>query len=313
MSENAEDIYKIIFCGLDNAGKTSIILSLENKKSQISYLKPTPGINRSNHRVLGFPIINFDFGGQKSFRDQYLKDPTYLENTDLMFYVVDMMDRNRFTEAIEYFNKLKETLQQVSKENVVPPIILLLHKIDPDNKMNSESYIHSNIEIFKKLYNRNIKTEVRTFETTIYDYSSLMAGFSAGISQILPKTEMMETYFADFLKKTHSSAIALLDRDGLVLFERANDEESKKIAQICGIQFALVAENLQQRYELPHLHLIEAESEFGWTFFNTVELNDIPFFLSVVSKSRKNFDLIRVNLPDFTKGIKETLELLLNQ
>ncbi len=312
MSEDSDEIYKIIFCGLDNAGKTSIILSLENKKSQISYLKPTPGINRSNHRVLGFPIINFDFGGQEAFRNQYLKDPSYLENTDLMFYVVDMMDRNRFTEAIEYFDKIINTFKAINAENGIPPIILLLHKVDPDNKMNSESYIHSNIEIFKKLFNRNIKMDFPSFETTIYDYSSLMAGFSAGISQILPKTEMIETYFADFLKKTHSNAIALLDRDGLILFERANDENSRKIAQICGIQFALVAENLQQRYELPHLSLIEAESDFGWSFFKTIELKDIPFFLSIISRSRKNFDLIRLHLPDFTDGVKETLELIFN-
>ena len=312
MSENIEDIYKIIFCGLDNAGKTSIILSLENKKSQISFLKPTPGINRSNHRVLGFPIINFDFGGQASFREQYLKDPSYLENTDLMFFVVDMMDRNRFSVSIDYFKQIIDRLKELNGDKSLPPLILLLHKVDPDNKMNSESYIHSNIEIFKKLYNRNIKMDIQTFETTIYDYSSLMAGFSAGISQILPKTEMMETYFEDFLKKTHSNAISLLDRDGLILFDCSHDEESKKMAQLCGIQFALAAESLEQRYGVPHFSLIEAESEFGWSFFKTIELKEIQFFLSIVSKSRKNFDLIRANLPDFTNGIKETLELILN-
>ena len=58
---DSETNYKIIVAGLDNSGKTSMILSLENKKSQISSIKPTAGIDRSDLKALGFPIILFPF------------------------------------------------------------------------------------------------------------------------------------------------------------------------------------------------------------------------------------------------------------
>ena len=146
-----ETNYKIIFAGLDNSGKTSMILSLENKKSQISSIKPTAGIDRSDLRALGFPIILFDLGGQKPFRDQYLKDDKILYKTDVLFFLVDMMDRNRFADSIEYLEKMLEMLDQDTEKKEKTPLIICLHKCDPDRIQDPESYIHSNIQIYKRI------------------------------------------------------------------------------------------------------------------------------------------------------------------
>ncbi|NHI92450.1 MAG: hypothetical protein EAX96_08095 [Candidatus Lokiarchaeota archaeon] len=305
-----ETNYKIIVAGLDNSGKTSMILSLENKKSQIASIKPTAGIDRSDLKALGFPIILFDLGGQKPFRDQYLKDDKILYKTDILFFLIDMMDRNRFADSIEYLEKLLEMIDNEPDRKEKAPLIICLHKCDPDRIQDPESYIHSNIQIFKKLLKRAIQRPYKTFETTIFDYSSLVAAFSAGISNILPRTELIETYFEDFLKTTKSDAIVLLDRDGLVLFELFRDEKAHNLAQICGIQFALLSENLQ-RYEISYPSTIEAEID-GWTFFRTLMVDNITFYLCVVSKTRKNFESIHKNLDNFTEGIKKTLGVLLS-
>ncbi|MHA1785624.1 MAG: ADP-ribosylation factor-like protein, partial [Candidatus Helarchaeota archaeon] len=243
---NDENNFKIIFAGLDNSGKTSMIWSLENRKSQISSIKPTAGIDRSDLKALGFPIILFDLGGQDIFRNQYLKDESLFYGTDVLFFLVDMMDRNRFADSIEYLQKILNIIDSDKTSEKETPVIICLHKCDPLNIQDPDNYIHSNIQIFQRLLRRGIKRNFKMFETTIYDYSSLVAAYSAGISRILPKAELIETYFADFAKKTKSDAVVLLDRDGLVLFEYYHNEVSQNLAQICGIQFALASENLQR-------------------------------------------------------------------
>ena len=76
---------KILFTGLDNSGKTSIILSLQRELSQISMLKPTKSAQRRIFEFLGKSIAEWDLGGQKRYRIAYLKEPTkYLDRKSVV-------------------------------------------------------------------------------------------------------------------------------------------------------------------------------------------------------------------------------------
>ncbi|MGQ4874124.1 MAG: ADP-ribosylation factor-like protein [Promethearchaeota archaeon] len=55
---------KILFTGLDNAGKTSIILALQREFSKIAILSPTRGAQRRIFQFLGRDIAEWDLGGQ---------------------------------------------------------------------------------------------------------------------------------------------------------------------------------------------------------------------------------------------------------
>jgi len=99
---------KIAFLGLDNAGKTSILIALDRKYNfheEIEALKPTIRVERSSFKFLMTEIFKHDFGGQEKYRIEYLKNKDkYLSNTDLLYYVVDIQDQARFDESLIYFN-----------------------------------------------------------------------------------------------------------------------------------------------------------------------------------------------------------------
>ena len=61
---NLETEDKILFTGLDNSGKTSIIYSLKREISQIALLKPTRQAQRQIFKYLGKQISEWDLGGQ---------------------------------------------------------------------------------------------------------------------------------------------------------------------------------------------------------------------------------------------------------
>ena len=63
---------KILFSGLANAGKTSILKILDNRFEEIPDLAPTMGIAHSVYKVLGLSINLWDMGGQTSYRQKYL-------------------------------------------------------------------------------------------------------------------------------------------------------------------------------------------------------------------------------------------------
>ena len=75
MQQEDEKIEKVLFTGLDNAGKTSIISVLKREFAQIESLTPTQGSQKRIFDFLGKTIAEFDLGGQEKYRISYLKRP----------------------------------------------------------------------------------------------------------------------------------------------------------------------------------------------------------------------------------------------
>ncbi|MHA2325878.1 MAG: ADP-ribosylation factor-like protein, partial [Promethearchaeota archaeon] len=120
---------KVLFTGLDDAGKTSIILALQREFSKIAVLSPTRGAQRRIFDFLGKEISEWDLGGQISYRISYLKNPDkYFEGTEIAIYVVDIQNKPRLPESISYF---KDVIDQFRKLEIEPPIYIFLHKFDP--------------------------------------------------------------------------------------------------------------------------------------------------------------------------------------
>ncbi|MHA1856854.1 MAG: ADP-ribosylation factor-like protein, partial [Promethearchaeota archaeon] len=86
-----ETTEKILFTGLDNSGKTSIIKVLQKEISQIAMLKPTRQAQRKIFEYLGKDISEWDLGGQKRYRISYLREPTkYFDRSNVCIYVIDV-------------------------------------------------------------------------------------------------------------------------------------------------------------------------------------------------------------------------------
>jgi len=73
LREEKSEAKKILFTGLDDAGKTSIILALQREFSKITNIEPTRGAQRRMFEFLGKTISEWDLGGQETYRISYLK------------------------------------------------------------------------------------------------------------------------------------------------------------------------------------------------------------------------------------------------
>jgi GTPase SAR1 family protein len=212
-------VKKLAFLGLDNAGKTSIITAITKKfgyEDEIFSLMPTRKIARDAFRFLGIEFVRMDFGGQLKYREEYLKNPTkYISGTDLIYYVIDAQNSERFVETIDYLDQILIFLKE---DREYPPICIIFHKLDPQIKKEKE--INQRILTIKQALTRySLDFDIFFFETTIYDIKSVMDAFSSGLSLLFEKMEMVSHLFAEMSKNYNTLMIALFDLKGITIGE----------------------------------------------------------------------------------------------
>ena len=201
--------------GLDFAVKTSIITAISKKfgfEEDILKLMPTRKIARDAFKFLGIEFIRMDFGGQMQYREEYLKNPTkYISGTDLLFYVIDAQDYDRYVETIDYLDKI---LLFLKENQEYPPLCILFHKFDP--QLTKEKVINQRILTIKHaLIRYSNDFDIFFFETSIYDIKSIMDAFSSGLSLLFEKMEMVSRLFARISKNYNSIMMALFDAKGI--------------------------------------------------------------------------------------------------
>ena len=162
---------KIIVLGLNNAGKTSLLESLKGKTKfgDITNLPPTKGVEIQQVEVENFNLMIWDFGGQKFHREDYLKKPEeYFLQIDLIIYVIDIQDSERYDESLDYFEKILDIISYF-KEN--PYTLVLLHKSDPDIRHTVDFQI--NVEMISEIISTSLSEKKLNFEliqSSIYNF-----------------------------------------------------------------------------------------------------------------------------------------------
>eukprot|EP00994_Dinema_validum_P004080 NODE_2113_length_763_cov_394.341737_g1700_i0.p1 GENE.NODE_2113_length_763_cov_394.341737_g1700_i0~~NODE_2113_length_763_cov_394.341737_g1700_i0.p1 ORF type:complete len:155 (-),score=65.15 NODE_2113_length_763_cov_394.341737_g1700_i0:297-707(-) len=95
---------RVLFLGLDNAGKTTCLKKLSDE--DVTHISPTQGFNIKSLSQEGFKLNAWDIGGQKAIRTYW---SNYFEGTDVLVYVVDSADKKRLEETgIELTSLLEE-------------------------------------------------------------------------------------------------------------------------------------------------------------------------------------------------------------
>ncbi len=163
---------KIVLIGLDNSGKTSIVLSLKGNRNLLSYysLKPTPGLKVDEIISANVRFHVWELGGQTIYIKKYLEDFTqYTENVDKIIFVIDVQDIARYDIALGYFD---DVMERYRKNKTFPEISLFLHKFDP-NLEEEKDERYSDKALNEKIVNKVAKivgTEfpLSVFKTTIY-------------------------------------------------------------------------------------------------------------------------------------------------
>ena len=143
---------KLVWIGLDNAGKSSLIKRLKTGEFFEGYMPRTMGLSVDKlfyEADSNFEIISWDLGGQIYFRENLWKE--YLKGASAILYVLDISDTNeqRFMEAKkelwDYVLSAKNKIQQI-------PILILANKEDKNVEMGlDELRIHLELDKVKEL------------------------------------------------------------------------------------------------------------------------------------------------------------------
>jgi len=217
---------KISLMGLDQAGKTSIINILNRDYNLMDNLLPTTRIERHEIKILGIPVVNWDFGGQENYREEYIKNLQVFENTDALFFVIDALNATRYQEALEYY---KDILQNLEKLELKPEIAILIHKIDP-NLANAPETLEL-IEEIKKLFLSNSDDNIISFYiTSIFDRRSVIDAFSKNMQKLISELKPFRIILETITLLLKLDAVILFDEDLMILSEFY---KNKVIEEIC--------------------------------------------------------------------------------
>ena len=125
--DNEKQEKRVLLLGLDNAGKTSILIQLkENTFTQASV--PTIGLNIEQVEFRDYNLTFWDVGGQATKLWKH-----YFDSIDGIFYVVDSADRERLKKA-------RDELHRVGRDPAVGgvPYVIMINKSDLEDRVPLE-------------------------------------------------------------------------------------------------------------------------------------------------------------------------------
>jgi GTP-binding protein SAR1 len=119
---------KIVFLGLDNAGKSTLLTVL--KTGRVTQLDPTKHAHSEQLTIGKVKMNAFDLGGHEAMRKMWRE---YFPKIDAIVYLVDSADPDRFVESRNEFNRIINT-EEIGKI----PILILGNKIDKKGAVSED-------------------------------------------------------------------------------------------------------------------------------------------------------------------------------
>jgi small GTP-binding protein len=307
-----EDAIKVIVSGLHNAGKTSILTALDKKydfRDEILELKPTIRVEYKKTSFLGRDAIFWDMGGQEKYREMYLsKADIYFSETDLLLYVMDIQDQEKFQASLDYFDSI---VSYFRKNDMDIPIIITFHKYDPEVRSYEE--INEDIHYLRE----KIKEEHPSFnilfqQTSIYDVISIVQLISYGLSIFDEKFFELSLLMEKSLGEFNCTSLILFDKNGIIISEFYSEDIDPGIyvylLEAIKEHLFLLKRIQEENYE-HNKNFLTIENELV-SYLHGIDIQDESFFISALLQEKFK-EAFLTQFPEFLSEIKEILNALL--
>jgi len=168
---------RILMVGLDNAGKTTIVMRINGEDT--SNISPTLGFNIKTIEYKSYRLNIWDVGGQKTIRSYWRN---YFEQTDGLVWVVDSSDLRRL-------NDCKEELHNLLKEERLSgsSLLILANKQDIQGALRPAD--------IAKVLNLEAMDNSRHWQIvgcSAYTGEGLLAGFDWLVDDIASRIYLLE-------------------------------------------------------------------------------------------------------------------------
>lgn len=222
---------KIVICGLDFAGKSTLVSFLEN--GTFIEHTPTMGKERTTIEVQGLKVNIVDMGGQKDFRSLWLGE---MEDAECVIFMIDASATHRFKEAKEELIKLSPLLEK-------KPLIILANKYDlknvaqiseiigalelskfksfeiiPISSKTGYGIVHAFTKIYFKLTGKKLEHKVAPKALTIFDQGGIPITTQEGTTTDLEILRGgLYAAISSFVKESFDRELNQLKLDGYVI------------------------------------------------------------------------------------------------
>ncbi|KAI3386963.1 hypothetical protein SNEBB_010450 [Seison nebaliae] len=133
---------RIIFLGLDNSGKSTILQHLKPADMRNERIVPTLGFSTESFTTKLFSFTAFDMSGQSVYRSLWEK---YYADVSGIVFVIDSTDGLRLSVAQDELNKML-THANIAEKNI--PILFYGNKMDLPGA-NSPQYITEQMKLYE--------------------------------------------------------------------------------------------------------------------------------------------------------------------
>ncbi|MGV9200692.1 MAG: hypothetical protein ACOC4M_17930, partial [Promethearchaeia archaeon] len=231
------------------------------------------------------------------------------------FYVIDIQDSERYTEALTYLEKISRIILELNNKNI--KVFILFHKCDPDLKDLEQfnqniDHLKEKIRHFKPLK----KINPIFHKTSIYEEETVLRVFSEGVISLSPKAELLHALLKEYMTKTFNSAAVLLDVHSFILASRATKDYYQKTCESVAPRLTRAIEKLEE-WDIKTIDIVtnvefpantdESDKE-GLIFLRKLDLGEERLYLITLCLNKRIKKKSYEYLPKLAKKLRNVLK-----
>ncbi len=256
---------KILILGIAKAGKTSWLLTLDNKTEQIAGVKPTQGVAYNQVPWAGFSMALWDVAGQEVYQKKFfIEHDRNFAGVNAIIFIFSMEEEENYKDAYALVKNLADIIEKM-KMNI--PITFCLHKYDPYRR-EMATFQKNEKDIRNKIAKIMGQIPYQVFVTSIYDRASIVRAFASTIQKCVPQFDLIQARLKELTQQFNSPMVLILDENSNIVGEW-HDARNTQVELQLFTENALGFSHIISRRIYPEFVLLEMDQ--------TWEIAAVPF------------------------------------